>query len=536
MNPQTPQNKLLVRFAFILYILAALVLIPKVANRLNPDGVSYISISSAYVQNDWGRAINGTWSPLFPVLLSPFLAANIDPIFASHLLQTIIGLLFLMAIKSLLEKFELDSFVLNISIYILIPITIYFAFFSISADLLVSAILIAYLCLILDKNYEKSLVFGLFAGLLGGVAYLSRTYAFPFFVIHFTLTNFIFLKNSNTATEKRIIKRNFTIGMLVFLLISLVWVSVLYQKYGFVTLGTASKYNFRVLNPIYKSLSEHPLFSLGITNPPYAKSLSAWEDLTTYTDIYPNWNPIGSLSNFYYTIKTISQNIINMLTTLIIFSPFSIPILFGFFALRTEINKNARLKILIMSGILFLIGFLPFKEYLERHIWFSLVILFIYSIITIPLLIERWKIKFPRTVLVLILLSFVIKPLVFIAYSSLPATSQKNRFFESSADTYILAQNLKSLGMQGGFVSNKYGSGGIVLSYYLNSPYFGVIRETLTQDMITNFKKIGISYYIYWKASPATPQELNEYKKYIIYETNSIVVLKLTQEENTISK
>ncbi len=38
-------------------------------NFINADGISYLDMSDGIVTGDWSRLINGTWSPLYPVLL-----------------------------------------------------------------------------------------------------------------------------------------------------------------------------------------------------------------------------------------------------------------------------------------------------------------------------------------------------------------------------------------------------------------------------------------------------------------------------------
>ena len=37
---------------------------------MNPDGINYLDLSDAFLQGNWEAAVNGTWSPLYPLLLS----------------------------------------------------------------------------------------------------------------------------------------------------------------------------------------------------------------------------------------------------------------------------------------------------------------------------------------------------------------------------------------------------------------------------------------------------------------------------------
>src|SRR6188474_2036492 len=37
---------------------------------MNADGISYLNLSDIIARGDWGSAVNGYWSPLYPFLLS----------------------------------------------------------------------------------------------------------------------------------------------------------------------------------------------------------------------------------------------------------------------------------------------------------------------------------------------------------------------------------------------------------------------------------------------------------------------------------
>src|SRR6478609_4948052 len=45
--------------------------IQAVASRyvVNPDGISYLSLGDLYARGSWGSAVNGYWSPVYPLLL-----------------------------------------------------------------------------------------------------------------------------------------------------------------------------------------------------------------------------------------------------------------------------------------------------------------------------------------------------------------------------------------------------------------------------------------------------------------------------------
>ncbi|TMI82348.1 MAG: hypothetical protein E6H04_04925, partial [Bacillati bacterium ANGP1] len=39
-------------------------------HEMNPDGMSYLDVASAFMRGDWRMALNRHWSPLYPALLA----------------------------------------------------------------------------------------------------------------------------------------------------------------------------------------------------------------------------------------------------------------------------------------------------------------------------------------------------------------------------------------------------------------------------------------------------------------------------------
>ncbi|HUQ98888.1 MAG TPA: hypothetical protein VM166_05485 [Gemmatimonadaceae bacterium] len=60
------------RPAFAWAVAAALGVVSMVPNRfiMNPDGISYLNLATQYLRGDWSSAVNGYWSPLYPLVLA----------------------------------------------------------------------------------------------------------------------------------------------------------------------------------------------------------------------------------------------------------------------------------------------------------------------------------------------------------------------------------------------------------------------------------------------------------------------------------
>ena len=85
-----------------------------------------------------------------------------------------------------------------------IPSIVFFAMLYNTPDLLLVSILIYYLSNIFDSRYSNSLKNGVICGFAGAAAYLTKSFAFPFFLFHYILFNMIlfYFKNRKEHFKK----------------------------------------------------------------------------------------------------------------------------------------------------------------------------------------------------------------------------------------------------------------------------------------------------------------------------------------------
>jgi hypothetical protein len=77
--------------AMLIYLIIGVCLLKYYRYRINPDGVSYISVAQKYAAGNFKQAVNGYWSPLFCWLLVPLLAIRIEPLLATKILNLLVG-------------------------------------------------------------------------------------------------------------------------------------------------------------------------------------------------------------------------------------------------------------------------------------------------------------------------------------------------------------------------------------------------------------------------------------------------------------
>ncbi len=183
------------------------------------DEISYIDIARAYATGNWGTAINGYWSPLYSWLLTPFLLFGSNPLYAvyiSKIVSLIIGFFTIITVRRLSRTFEIDRNIERSILIALIPSLIFFSLIYPTPDLLLVLFLTYYLSIIFKSEYSNSLINGVICGFVGAAAYLTKSFAFPFFLVHFVLFNMIFFVKGLEIEKKNILK-NLFLGLICIL-------------------------------------------------------------------------------------------------------------------------------------------------------------------------------------------------------------------------------------------------------------------------------------------------------------------------------
>ena len=226
------------------------------SRQINPDGVAYLRIADYYLSGDLGKAVSGYWSPLYSWLLVPWLAAGVPGLLATKLLGALLALCWVVGVACLGRRY-LESGVMRACLVVAAAVSVLgWSMEIITPDLLLAVLLTYYFRMALDPATAVRAPRAFACGLLGGLAYLAKAYAFPFFVAHFLLTvGLAAWAHASPRPLRRYAVATVT-GMLGFLLVAVPWILVLSARYGRPTITTAaSRRNipaavvFRATNP-----------------------------------------------------------------------------------------------------------------------------------------------------------------------------------------------------------------------------------------------------------------------------------------------
>jgi hypothetical protein len=275
-------------------------------------------------------------------------------------------------------------------------------------------------------------------------------------------------------------------------MISGIWITIISEKEGELTFGTAGAINHALVGPDSKGYpADYGGFNTNSQN--YYDKLS--------------WSPLDSWSNFKYQIKIIWNNILKELAAYQNFSYFSITIPLFFIILCFKPLKHLIIDrdilyplttLIILSSL-----YLPIVVE-ERYLWLSYVLLLFMSGVLIN---KLWKTetlskvaKF--TLLVIVSLSFVYMPVNFL-----------NDNINMDKDVYDLSMDLKNnYNVSGNIASNDQNNMMYFISFYLETKYYGKAKKNITYDELKNdLNELKIDYYFVWGKSSVNQQLLSEY-------------------------
>jgi hypothetical protein len=385
-------------------------------------------------------------------------------------------------------------------------------------DFLLVCILIYYLGIVFSRAYYEKILWGLLCGLMGALAYFTKAYAFPFFVVHFFALNAFWYFSSGTNTVKKKVLKNAVSGFALFFLISGLWIITISAKYEYLTFSTMQKTNFNAPGPEVKGGGLEfgvPVFTEGLYEPPNKTAFVVWED-PSYLRGKP-WSAWQSKAHFIHFIKLIIKNMAEGLEIFEGFSSFALVIIVisilmilgpmsgGWWSKKELVHP-------LFTLILFSGGYVLF-HFEARYVWLSNVLLLLMGGQIISNLLEKtFFISSARknVLLLFFTLSFVFVPARFAMQASNYTTDQ---------EMYDLSMELRHYNIKGNFASNRDTEGHdpwhktFRVAYWLNSRYYGQRGENTTDEELRNeLKKYNIDYYFVWGESNEVPEFLGGQK------------------------
>jgi hypothetical protein len=419
------------------------------------------------------------------------------------------------------HRFEISEKIRGAVILSLLPIMLLFALVALF-DFLLVCFIVYYLGIVFNNEYHNKLSRGVFCGILGALAYFSKSYAFPFFIVHFLVMNVIHFIRRSTKHEKRNVLRNAIAGFVVFLFISTPWISAISMKYDHLTFSNQGKGNFAPIGPDDPKTGLERgviIFHKGFFPPTNKTSPSLCDDPSYIWENIESWSPLDSTSHFKHFIKNILHNIIEAIDIFEQYSKLSIAIIISCILMLMAGLLNSQ-PLMLYSFVTILIytgGYLPFHLEL-RYLWTVYILLLLMGgqVLTFIFRNSFFNKKILQNVLIaLFALSFMFTPLRHYARAG---NNNMNK------EMYNLSTELKNkYKIQGNIASNREWEHIAThdswhktfrLSYWLNGRYYGQTQAVISDDELAKeLEKYNIDYYFVWGESQNIPQFLSNYRE-----------------------
>jgi hypothetical protein len=262
------------------------------------DTVSYIGIARLVSEGQFAESVSGYWSPLFSWSMAPLLVLKIDPLYAAHSALAIWGGLLIIAGHVFLQACRPLHWLVHTAALCLIAVSaIGWATCTVTPDVILAGCLTFYFAAVSSAKICEQNRLAILAGCLGGLSYLAKSYALPFFLIHFTVTLLMRAKSSPEPISTRQLARTWIKGVMGFLLIAGPWIGVLSWKYQQFTFSKAASIAHAIIGPDDMRRS-HPMDELST---PADGRIDIWE--TPELMHYNHWSPLHSPSYFVHQAR-----------------------------------------------------------------------------------------------------------------------------------------------------------------------------------------------------------------------------------------
>ncbi len=225
----------------------------KCRDQINPDAIAYLRNAQYVAEGQFHKSVSGYWSPLLSWCIAPFGYLGFDDLHSARIALAIWGGILVVASYGLIRcLIPRSTFLDSIVLLLIAVVTVRQSTQIITPDLPMFAPLVAY-CAVAGSTHllqDRRLQWG--AGVLGGLAYLAKSYALPFFLVHFTFTVALQSVHSSNRSLRRSMSA-WGIGLLACALVCGPWISILSFKYGKPTFSTVARVAHSLVGPPDKS-------------------------------------------------------------------------------------------------------------------------------------------------------------------------------------------------------------------------------------------------------------------------------------------
>lgn len=478
--------------SIILLPLTIILLFPYLQYYIDPDATSYFTIIKRYLENDTAGAINAFWSPMGIWLTVLCIKLTALPHFIAALIVNGLASLATLLTSQYIfhhirtNKLERICFAISFSLF-----WAYATYQQLFTDIWQYFFILLSMTIIFKKDFTSKLGLWVVLGILGALAYYSKAYAFYYFPL--MVFSILFLK---TKIEKNVPIKKATIIFITVTLtmyvLTIPWIYLLYQKYGFITSSTSGNLNLSwwlIGRPIYP---EH----IKILVPPIDdKSLFYFEDPLYSQGEFPKfWH---SFPLFFKQMVRSAYNYIDWVKSANFMSSFYFVIwlltLLSFFNKKLSL-QNENQKIIAIVFLTFPIGYWLISFQNGRYVWITIPLLLILGLIYAEKLLFPYINKISKQIFILILFISIL-PACITDIKSMAAVGKEE---------FIIGNQLKELGIKGSFIANKaYMSdqGHFILrtAHFSGCPwYYYAENKWNNKELLQEAKRYKVDYYFYF--------------------------------------
>lgn len=267
-------------------------------NVVITDAVSYIGIARLLSEGQFAESVSGYWSPLISWSITPLLLLDFDPLDAAHLALAIWGGVLVIAWHVFLKNSWASHRLVHTAALCLIAVSsVGWATFQMTPDIILAGTLTFYFAAVSSVRLCERYRIAFLSGCLGGLSYLAKSYALPFFFVHFTATVLLRVRLSPTSDSVRRGAGSWIVGLIGFLLVAGPWIAVLSSKYERVTFSTVAPIAHAIIGPNDMPRA-HPVNEL---RGPADGRIDIWE--TPELLHYNHWSPLHSPRYFLHQLR-----------------------------------------------------------------------------------------------------------------------------------------------------------------------------------------------------------------------------------------
>jgi hypothetical protein len=499
-------------FSCTIFCFALVLLFPYLQYYVDPDGVGYLTVAQRYATADYSNAINGYWSPFSCWGTALLIVLGIKAVPASIAFNTLSGVGILWISNSFFSVF---NYSVPKRAAVLITLTIflcYAVFWQTFADLWLCFFVLCVARLFNDEQYFRRPLLWMLSGILGALAYFSKAYGFPFFLLFTMAAAGVVAKPFSRAYIKIVF-----ISIVTFLVVSLPWLVALHHKYHIWTTSNAGSLNlswFLVGHPIWKD-------GIGWLIPPQLKGSPVyWEDAYLVNKYTPHfWDSIDLAKR--ESIR-VGWNVCKFFISMAQISIF-LPVIWCCTAYRFILKKYYNL--LLMNLLVAIILIFPLGYFLvnfeARYIW-----VFILPSIVLGFDIVRkvGNSKNRNIVAAAFLFSFLVTPIWGIAH-----------MVNDGREEFDYSEQLKATHISGSFTADAYPAYMDRLAYFSGNSYFynvfpslprqnAVNKAEYQQQLVKEMRQYNVQYYFHIGDARDTAFEnlglqfRYQYKRLFVYE------------------